>query len=65
MKIVNQFLFVSAGSATLTKLKGIIRKPEEIPSFLAESLPAQATFFICYIMLRGFTGFSLETPANR
>lgn len=59
-QIVNQFLFLSAGSAALTKLKGILRKPEEIPSFLADSLPAQATFFICYIMLRSFTGLSLE-----
>lgn len=59
-QIVNQFLFLSAGSAALTKLKELLRKPEEIPSSLAESLPAQATFFICYIMLRSFTGFSLE-----
>ena len=60
LQIVNQFLFLSAGSAALTKLKGIIRTPEDIPSFLAESLPAQSTFFICYIMLRTFTGLSLE-----
>lgn len=58
--IVNQFLFLSAGTAALTKLKEMLRKPEEIPSSLADSLPAQATFFICYIMLRSFTGFSLE-----
>ena len=59
-QIVNQFLFLSAGTAALTKLKEMLRKPEEIPSFLADSLPARATFFICYIMLRSFTGFSLE-----
>ena len=59
-QIVNQFLFLSAGAAALTQLKGMLRKPEEIPSFLAKSLPAQATFFICYIMLRSFIGFSLE-----
>ena len=59
-QIVNQFLFLSAGAAALAKLKEIIRKPEEIPTFLADSLPARATFFICYIMLRSFTGFSLE-----
>lgn len=58
--IVNQFLFLTAASAALTTLKEIIRKPAEIPSFLAESLPAQSTFFICYIMLRSLTGFSLE-----
>ena len=38
----------------------MLRKPEEIPTFLADALPAQATFFICYIMLRSFTGLSLE-----
>lgn len=59
-QIVNQFLFLSAGTAALSKLKEMLRKPEEIPSSLADSLPAQATFFICYIMLRSFTGFSLE-----
>ena len=59
-QIVNQFLFLSAGSAALSKLKGIIQKPAEIPGFLADSLPAQSTFFICYIMLRSLTGFSLE-----
>ena len=59
-QIVNQFLFLSAGSAALTKLKEILKQPSEIPSFLAESLPAQSTFFICYIILRSFTGFSLE-----
>ena len=59
-QIVNQFLFLSAGTAALTKLKEMLKKPEEIPSFLADALPAQATFFICYIMLRSFTGLSLE-----
>ena len=59
-QIVNQFLFLSAGSAALTQLKGFVEKPANIPSLLAKSLPAQSTFFICYIMLRSFTGFSLE-----
>ena len=59
-QIINQFLFLSAGTAALTKLKEMIRRPEEIPTYLAEALPARATFFICYIMLRSFTGFSLE-----
>lgn len=59
-QIVNQFLFLSAGTAVLSQLKEILRKPEEIPQYLALSLPAQATFFICYIMLRGLTGTSLE-----
>jgi len=59
-QIVNQFLFLTVGSGALAKLKEMLRKPEEIPTFLAESLPARATFFICYIMLRSFTGFSLE-----
>lgn len=42
------------------KLKEILKQPSEIPGYLAESLPGQSTFFICYIMLRSFVGFSLE-----
>lgn len=58
--IVNQFLFLSAGAAVFGKFKEILRKPEDIPQYLAQSLPAQATFFICYIVFRGLTGTSLE-----
>ena len=59
-QIINKFLFISAGSAALSKIKEILEQPKEIPEFLATSLPGQSTFFICYIMLRSFTGFSLE-----
>ncbi|XP_073253634.1 uncharacterized protein [Porites lutea] len=58
--IVNQFLFLSAGSAALSKVEELAKEPVKITSYLAESLPAQSTFFICYIMLRSFTGLSLE-----
>lgn len=58
--IINKFLFISAGSAALSQIKEILEEPKEIPEFFATSLPGQSTFFICYIMLRSFTGFSLE-----
>ncbi|XP_015749318.1 PREDICTED: CSC1-like protein ERD4, partial [Acropora digitifera] len=58
--IINKFLFLTAGSAALTVLKEIINHPREIPRYLAQSLPGQSTFFICYIMLRSFVGFSME-----
>ena len=60
LQIVNQFLFLSAGSAALSKVEELAKEPVKITSYLAESLPAQSTFFICYIMLRSFTGLSLE-----
>ena len=59
-QIVNQFLFLAAGAAALNKLKEMIKTPDHIPTFLAQSLPAQSTFFICYIILRSFTGYTLE-----
>ena len=59
-QIINKFLFLTAGSAALTMLKEILKHPREIPRYLAQSLPGQSTFFICYIMLRSFVGFSME-----
>ena len=41
-------------------MEELAKEPVKITSYLAESLPAQSTFFICYIMLRSFTGLSLE-----
>lgn len=58
--VINKFLFLTAGSAALTMLNEILKHPREIPRYLAQSLPGQSTFFICYIMLRSFVGFSME-----
>ena len=48
-----------AGSA-LNKLKEMLDNPSQIPTFLAESLPSQSLFFICYIMLATLTGYALQ-----
>ena len=38
----------------------MLDNPSQIPSFLAEALPSQAVFFICYIMLATLTGYALQ-----
>lgn len=38
----------------------MLDNPSQIPSFLAESLPSQSVFFICYIMLATLTGYALQ-----
>ena len=48
-----------AGSA-LNKLREMIDNPTQIPSFLAEALPSQSVFFICFIMLTTLTGYALQ-----
>ena len=48
-----------AGSA-VDKLKDMLDNPSQIPSFLAEALPSQSVFFICYIMLATLTGYALQ-----
>lgn len=58
--LVNKFLFMTFAGSALNKLKEMADNPSQIPSFLAEALPSQSTFFICYIMLATLTGYALQ-----
>ena len=57
---MNKFLFMTFAGSALNKLKEMADNPSQIPSFLAEALPSQSTFFICYIMLATLTGYALQ-----
>ncbi|XP_022787942.1 CSC1-like protein ERD4 [Stylophora pistillata] len=59
-RLVNKFLFLTFAGSALNKLKEMADKPSQIPSFLAEALPSQSTFFICFIMLATLTGYALQ-----
>ncbi|KAJ7371194.1 Transmembrane protein 63C [Desmophyllum pertusum] len=58
--IVNKFLFLTFAGSALNKMKEMMDNPSQIPSFLAEALPSQAVFFICFIMLATLTGYALQ-----
>ena len=57
---MNKFLFLTFAGSALNKMKEMLDNPSQIPSFLAEALPSQAVFFICYIMLATLTGYALQ-----
>ena len=59
-QLVNKFLFMTLVGSALNKLKEMLDNPSQIPTFLAESLPSQSLFFICYIMLATLTGYALQ-----
>ena len=59
-QLVNKFLFLAIAGSALNKLKEMLDNPTQIPSFLAEALPSQSVFFICYIMLATLTGYALQ-----
>ena len=59
-QLVNKFLFMTLAGSALNKLKEMSDNPSQIPTFLAESLPSQSLFFICYIMLATLTGYALQ-----
>jgi len=58
--LVNKFLFMAIAGSALNKLREMIDNPSQIPSFLAEALPSQSVFFICFIMLTTLTGYALQ-----
>lgn len=58
--LVNKFLFMAIAGSALNKLREMIDNPTQIPSFLAEALPSQSVFFICFIMLATLTGYALQ-----
>lgn len=58
--VVNKFLFMTFAGSAVDKLKDMLDNPSQIPSFLAEALPSQSVFFICYIMLATLTGYALQ-----
>lgn len=58
--IVNKFLFLTFAGSAVDKLKDMLDNPSQIPAFLAEALPSQSVFFICYIMLATLTGYALQ-----
>ena len=60
LQIVNKFLFLTFAGSALNKMKEMMDNPSQIPSFLAEALPSQAVFFICFIMLATLTGYALQ-----
>ena len=60
LQVVNKFLFVATAGSALTKIDEMANSPAKIPAFLAESLPSQSVFFICYIMLVSLTALPLE-----
>ncbi|KAK2563346.1 CSC1-like protein ERD4 [Acropora cervicornis] len=59
-QIVNKFLFLTFAGSAVDKLKDMLDNPSQIPAFLAEALPSQSVFFICYIMLATLTGYALQ-----
>lgn len=59
-QIVNKFLFLTLAGSAVDKLKEMLDNPSQIPAFLAEALPSQSVFFICYIMLATLTGYALQ-----
>lgn len=59
-QIVNMFLLLAVAGSVLNKISDTIKKPMELPSFLAETLPGQSTFFITLIMLLSLGAFPLE-----
>lgn len=59
-QLVNKFLFMAIAGSALNKLREMIDNPSQIPSFLAEALPSQSVFFICFIMLTTLTGYALQ-----
>ncbi|KAL7243195.1 hypothetical protein ACSBR1_015581 [Camellia fascicularis] len=58
--VFNVFLGVTLGGTLFNSLKTIEKNPNFIVSFLAESLPSNATFFLTYVALRSFVGYGLE-----
>ncbi|KAL7212531.1 hypothetical protein ACSBR2_015261 [Camellia fascicularis] len=58
--VFNVFLGVKLGGTLFNSLKTIEKNPNFIVSFLAESLPSNATFFLTYVALRSFVGYGLE-----
>ena len=59
-QVVNKFLFLTFAGSAVDKLKDMLDNPSQIPSFLAEALPSQSVFFICYIMLATLSGYALQ-----
>lgn len=54
------FLLLAVAGSVLNKIRDTIEKPMELPSFLAQTLPGQSTFFITLIMLMSLGGFPME-----
>jgi lysine-specific demethylase 3 len=59
-QMCNFFLGVTIGGAFISILEEISLHPGSIPTLLSSSLPAQASTFIVYIMLRTLVGFPSE-----
>jgi len=51
-QLLNNLLFLTAASTIFDKLTEIINTPTSIVTYLGESIPVTATFFITYIMLQ-------------
>ncbi|KAK3701719.1 hypothetical protein QZH41_018872 [Actinostola sp. cb2023] len=59
-KILNMFLLLAVAGSVMNKLDEMIKKPMELPTFLAQTLPSQSTFFITLILLMSFGAFPME-----
>ena len=58
--LINSFLVISIGGSLISKIEEILDNPASIFNLLATTLPDQASFFINFIMLAGFSNLPIE-----
>lgn len=58
--VLNVFIGVTVGGTLFSTFKTIEKNPNLIVSLLANSLPANATFFLTFVALKFFVGYGLE-----